>query len=145
MNKKRKGRDNGLLGQLGSASEPFQIMPLDTVGDFVGRWSSKRYLHLLVDHFSRYAYIVTSKNQTTEEFKNLINRVLKEDQIQMLLTDQYAGLSSGEFEEYLKERWIDHIFTAVDQSSSNGLNERLNQTITNRIRCRMKMIIKQPG
>lgn len=30
-----------------------------------------------------------------------------------------------------------HIVTAVDSPESNGLNERLNQTLVNRIRCRM--------
>ena len=30
-------------------------MSLDTIGGFGGNGSNKRYLHLLVDHFSRYA------------------------------------------------------------------------------------------
>ena len=31
------------------------------------------------------------------------------------------------------------IFTAVDTPFSNGLNERLNQTLENRIRCKMNV------
>ena len=136
-NEKRKGRDIGLLGHLCPATQPFQIMSLDTIGGLGGKRSSKKFLHLLVDHFSRYAYISTSKNQNTEEFKRLIDTVLKENDIETLLTDQYGGLSSGEFASYLEEKNINRIFTAVDSSSSNGLNERLNQTLINRIRCRM--------
>jgi len=92
----------------------------------------------LVDHFSRFAYILTSANQTTNEFRKLIGKVLEEGQIKTLLTDQYGGLSSKEFSHFLKEKGVDRIFTAVDHASSNGLNERLNQTITGRIRCRVK-------
>jgi hypothetical protein len=52
-----------------------------------------------------------------------------------LLTDQYGGLSSDKFESYCHKNGINHILTAVDSAFSNGLNERLNQTLVNRIRC----------
>ncbi len=112
-------------------------MSIDTVGGFGGRRSSKRFLLLLIDHFSRYAYICTSKSQNTEEFKGLIDTVLKEGQIETLLMDQYGGFSSKEFEKYLEKKGINRIFTAIDNPASNGLNERVNQTLTNRIRCRI--------
>ena len=51
----RRTRRSGLLGFFGPATRPFQIMSLDTIGGFGGNGSNKRYLHLLVDHFSRYA------------------------------------------------------------------------------------------
>ena len=59
------------------------------------------------------------------------------NRIGTLLTDQYAGLGSSEFRGHLKREGIVHIFTAVDSAFSNGLNERLNQTLINRIRCRL--------
>lgn len=123
------------MGHLGPATKPFHIMSLDTVGGFGGYRSPKRYLHLLVDHFTRFAYILTSKNQTSAEMISLINSVHKENPIGLLLTDQYGGLSSQEFEDYCSSANIDHLFVAVDSAFSNGLNERLNQTIVNRIRC----------
>lgn len=54
-----------------------------------------------------------------------------------MLTDQYGGLLSKEFATYLTSENITHIFTATDASFSNGQNERLNQTLVNRIRCRV--------
>jgi len=71
-NKTRRGRESGSLEHLGPATSPFEIMSLDTVRGFGGRRSTKRYLHLLVDHFSRYAYIYTSANQTAVEMIKLI-------------------------------------------------------------------------
>ncbi len=135
-NKSRKPKSSGYLGHLGPATAPYQIMSLDTIGGFSNYHSKKQYLHLLVDHFTRYAFILTSKNQTACEMSKLITSVHKENPITTLLTDQHGGLSSQEFEDYCNKQGIHHIFTAVDSAFSNGLNERLNQTIVNRIRCR---------
>ncbi len=136
LNKTRKGREHGLLGHFGPATEPYQIMSLDTIGGLGGKRSSKKYLHLLEDHFTRYAFILTSANQNAAEFIRLIESVHKEHPIGTLLTDQYGGLGSKEFHDYLQEANIAHCYTPVDNPASNGLNERLNQTLTNRIRCR---------
>jgi hypothetical protein len=136
-NKTRRRNTAGLLGHFGPASRPFEIMSLDTVGGLGGRRSTKRYLHILVDHFTRYAYILTSANQNTREFIRLISRVLEDHQIECLLTDQYGGLSSEEFLDFLEEQKIDHYYTAVNKPSSNGMNERLGQTLVNRIRCKI--------
>ncbi len=136
-NKTRRRNSIGLLGHLGPASRPFEIMSLDTVGGFGGRRSTKRYLHILVDHFTRYVFILTSANQTSSEFIRLLRLALRAHPIETLLTDQYGGLASNEFENFIKSQNIQHLFTAVDHPESNGLNERVNQSLVNRIRCRI--------
>lgn len=60
-NKTRGQGKFGLMSHLGPAREPFEIMSIDTIGGFGGSRSTKTYLHLLVDHFTRYTYILTSK------------------------------------------------------------------------------------
>jgi transposase InsO family protein len=135
-NKSRQGSKFGFMGYLGPASEPFEIMSLDTIGGFGGRRSTKTYLHLLIDHFTRYIYILTSANQTSNEFIRIIESVHCDNKIGTLLTDQYGGLTSNAFRLYLQNEGIIHIFTAIDTASSNGLNERAGQTMVNRIRCR---------
>lgn len=132
-NKSRRTRRSAELGLI-PANAPFQVMSLDTVGGF-GDKSSFRYLHVLVDHFTRYAFILTTKGQTAREMISLIETVHKQNPIGLLLTDQYGGLSSEEFCNYCIQSKIDHVFVAVDCAFSNGLNERLNQTLVNRIRC----------
>lgn len=136
-NKTRLNKKYGFMSQLGPAIKPFQIMSLDTIGGFGGQRSTKRYMHLLVDHFTRYAYILCSKNQHARDFIKLIEKIPKEETIDILLSDQYPAFNSNEFKNYLKNRNIQLILTAVDAPFSNGLNERLNQTIVNKIRCKM--------
>lgn len=135
QNKSRRLKRSGELGILGPASFPFEIMSLDTIGGFGNNHSPLRYLHLLVDHFSRYAYILCSKGQSAKEMISLVDSVQKCHRIGTLMTDQYGGLTSDEFRSYCSRSGIKHVFTAVDSASSNGLNERLNQTLVNRIRC----------
>jgi len=50
-NKTRGQNKYGLMSHLGPATKPFEIVSIDTIGGFGGSRSTKRYLHLLVDHF----------------------------------------------------------------------------------------------
>ncbi|XP_014227449.1 uncharacterized protein LOC106652820 [Trichogramma pretiosum] len=111
----------GLMSHLGPTTRPFEIMSVDTIGGFGGQRSTKKYLHLLVDHFTRFAFISTSKTQNATDFIKLIKEVLEVESIGMLLADQYPGINSREFKEYLKENQVKLIFTAVNTPSSNGL------------------------
>lgn len=137
-NKTRIPAHYGLLSHLGPATRPFEYMSVDTIGGFSGYHSSHKYIHLLVDHFTRFAYVLTSKTQTASDFKKLLNLVLKDgNKIENLLADQYASLNSTEFKNFVNENNIKLLYTAVDCPFSNGLNERLNQTLVNRLRCKI--------
>lgn len=136
-NKSRGQTKYGLMSHLGPATKPFEIVSIDTIGGFGGQRSTKRYLHLLVDHFTRYAWILTSKNQSANDFVKLVETTMEVEKIEIIMTDQYPGINSKEFKNYLKNQDIKLIFTALNAPFSNGLNERLNQTIINKIRCRI--------
>ena len=71
-------------------------MSLDTIGGFGGRRSTKKYLHLLVDHFTRFTYSLCSKNQNAQDFIKLFEKVSKDNMIEILLSDQYPALNSNE-------------------------------------------------
>lgn len=136
-NKTRGQEKFGLMSHLGPAKEPFEIMSIDTIGGFGGTRSTKRYLHLLVDHFTRYAFIITSKTQNATDFIKLVGKATDISTVGMILSDQYPGINSKEFKKFLQEKQIPLVFTAVNAPFSNGLNERLNQTIVNKIRCKI--------
>lgn len=137
-NKTRGQNKFGRMSQLGSATQPFEIMSIDTIGGFGSTRSTKKYLHLLVDHFTRYAYIATSRTQNATDFIKLVADIIKSEKVDTILTDQYPGINSKEFKEFLKENNVKLVFTAVNAPFSNGLNERLNQTLVNKIRCKLR-------
>ena len=113
------------MSQLGPAKEPFEIVSIDTIGGFGSSRSTNKYLHFLVNHFTRFGYIITSKTQNSNYFIRLTQKVLENNNIGMILTNQYSGINSKEFKNFLKEKNIPIIFTAVNSPFSNGLNERL--------------------
>lgn len=110
MNKSRGQEKFGLMSQLGPVTNPFEIMSIDTIGGFGGSRLTKRYLHLLVDHFTRYAYMVTSKTQNSSDFIKLVENVTKDNDIGMILTDQYPGINSKEFKHFLEEKDIHYFY-----------------------------------
>ncbi|KAK0157207.1 hypothetical protein PV328_011748 [Microctonus aethiopoides] len=65
------------------------------------------------------------------------------DEISLILADQYPGINSKELKSFLNEKNIQLVFTAVNSPFSNGLNERLNQTLINKIRCKINEEDKQ--
>lgn len=136
-NKSRGDDKFGLMSHLGPATKPFEIVSIDTIGGFGGSRSTKKYLHLLVDHFTRYAFVLTSKTQTANDFIKLVTKITETENIGILLTDQYPGINSKEFKQFLNDKQIQIVFTAVNAPFSNGLNERLNQTLINKIRCKI--------
>lgn len=120
---KSRGLDKfGLMFHLCPATKPFEIISMDTAGGFGGLRSTLKYLHLLADYFTRYAYIVTSKTQSANDFVKSVNNIAELDEIGMRLTDQYPGINSKEFESFLSERSIPIVFTAINSPFSNGKN-----------------------
>lgn len=135
-NKTRRSRKFGLLGHLGPATSPFEILSLDTIGGLSEKKTNKKYLHLIADHFSRFAFGFPSSSMNTKEFIRIIDTIHSKNKIKNLLTDQYPAFTSTEFRNFTSSQGINHIFTTTDSPESDGLNERLNQTIVNRIRCK---------
>lgn len=113
-NKKKLGE----LSQLGPAKNPFEIVSLDTIGGLSGYNSKKKYLHLAIDHFTRYAWGVCSKGQSAIDFINLIKTIQKFETPKLILADKYTGIRSK-------------------CAQSNGMIERLNQTLMTRMRCKI--------
>lgn len=91
------------MSHLGPTSEPFEYMSIDTIGGLSGNKSTKKYCYLLVDHFNRYAYAVACKTQKAEDFIKLVKLVFdKEHKIRILLADQYTGINSVIFKNFLR-------------------------------------------
>jgi reverse transcriptase/RNaseH (fragment) len=127
----------GELSQLGPAKEPFEIISLDTVGGLGGYNSKKQYLHLAIDHCTRYAWALCSKSQSAIDFINLVKIIQKTGSSKLILADRYTGIRSKEFIYFLEKEKIEYVFTTTDCPQSNGMVERLNQTIMTRLRCKI--------
>lgn len=110
---------------------------MDTLGGFAGYNSNKKYLHLAIDFATRYLWTMSSKTQTAKDFINLINAICQIQKPKMILAERYPSICSKELSHYLENRQIKLLFIASNYAPSNGISERVNQTIVTRLRCKM--------
>ena len=136
-NKLSRIKPLGELKQFGPATKPFQVISIDTVGGFSGYNSTKQYIHVAIDNFTRYVWTLASRTQSSKDFVNLINYIKQTNKPEMILADRYTGIKSSEFQNYLKRNEIKITFITVNSPQSNGMCERVNQTLTNRLRCKI--------
>ena len=142
-NKTPRGKPLGELSWNGPAKEPFDIVSIDTVGGFSSEQSRKQYAHLAIDHFTRFVWVLCSKTQSAKNFINLIKTVSTIVKPKKIIADRYAGIKSKEFILYLEKNKIDYQYTPTDCPQSNGMVERVNQTLVNRLRCKRNEREKQ--
>ncbi|UYV78323.1 AHCY [Cordylochernes scorpioides] len=62
LTKRPLGPTYGELGQPPEAKGPFDLLSLDTIAGFAKYGNAKVYLHVVVDHFSRYTWTFPSKS-----------------------------------------------------------------------------------
>ncbi len=136
-NKIIKIKKYGSLSQLGPAQQPYDIISIDTVSGFSGYNSRKQYIHIAIDHYTRYLWTLSSKTQSAKDFINLIKIVNQTNKPKMILADRYTGIKSNEFSNFLDKNDIKLMFMTVNCPQSNGLCERVNQTIVTRLRCKL--------
>lgn len=132
-NKTRPSNNSGLYHP-GKVNRPFELISIDTVGGFSGYGSNKKYAHLAIDHFSRYAWCFTSKSQSAPDFINLLNKILKDGKPKTIRTDNYPALKSAHFLKFLTNHNISLQHSPPNSPESLGIVERLNQTLTNQLR-----------
>ena len=135
-NKSRQRRPIGFMSELGPSETPLKIISIDTVGGLTGRGAKKRYLHLAIDHCTRFAWHRASRTQSANDFIELIKSIGNPQQIEIILMDQYAALDSKKLKRFAKENDIAIVYTPVDHAESNGRIERVGQTLINNLRCK---------
>ncbi|UYV69920.1 hypothetical protein LAZ67_7001199 [Cordylochernes scorpioides] len=134
LTKRPLGPTYGELSQPPEAKEPFDLLSLDTIAGFAKYGNTKIYLHVVVDHFSRYAWTFPSKSTSTITYQQVLKRVLQDGSPKRLLTDRAPAFTSPKFRSFLLNRNIHPLLTTSNNPQANGLCERLNATLTGKLR-----------
>ena len=99
----------------------------------------KHYFVTFVDDFSSrvWVYIVKSKNEVFETF--LIWKKMVENQtgrkIKVLRSDNGREYRNDQFSYFCKKEGISRRFTVRDTPQQNGVAERMNRTLLDKVRC----------
>ncbi|UYV65154.1 hypothetical protein LAZ67_3003351 [Cordylochernes scorpioides] len=134
LTKRPVGPTYGELSQPPESKEPFDLLSLDTIAGFAKYGNTKIYLHVVVDHFSRYAWAFPSKSTSTTTYQQVLKRVFQDGSPKRLLTDRAPAFTSPKFRSFLLNRNIYPLITTSNNPQANGLCERLNATLTGKLR-----------
>ncbi|UYV65645.1 hypothetical protein LAZ67_3004946 [Cordylochernes scorpioides] len=77
LNKISHQKKFGLLESLPPAKDPFDLVSIDTVGGLNYYNSTKKFLHIIVDHATRYIWAFPSKSQTTDSYINCLSKIFQ--------------------------------------------------------------------
>ncbi|UYV66217.1 hypothetical protein LAZ67_4000846 [Cordylochernes scorpioides] len=75
--------------------------PKDTIAGFSKYGHSKTYLHLIVDHLTRYAWTFPSKSTSTLTYIQTLKTVLQQGSPKRLLSDRAPAFTSEKFRKFL--------------------------------------------
>ncbi|UYV77694.1 hypothetical protein LAZ67_15001963 [Cordylochernes scorpioides] len=132
--KRPKGKPYGALGQIPPPQQPFDLISIDTIAGFSKYGHSKTYLHVIVDHLTRYAWTFPSKSTSTLTYIQTLKTVLQQGSPKRLLSDRAPAFTSEKFRKFLITHGIQPLLITSNNPQANGLIERLNTTITGKLR-----------
>lgn len=135
--KKTKTKKYGTLESLPPAEEPFDLFAMDTIGGFSGYGSSKRFIHLVIDHATRYVWAFAHKSENSDAYISCLKTIFAAGKPRKFLSDRGTGFTAGKFKQFLKHNRIHQLFTSSHHPQCNGMNERTNQTIVTRLKCKI--------
>lgn len=136
-NKTLKSIRFGMMQSLPYSEEPFDTVSLDTIGGFAAYGSRNRFIHLFIDHATRYIWAYPRKNETADTYIECIEKLENAGKPKTILTDRHPSFLSQKFKHFLKNRKIRHSMTSPQHPESNGMVERCNQTLVTRLRCKI--------
>jgi len=121
------------------ATEPLQLVHSDLCGPLETTIRGGRYMLLCIDDAVRHMdeYILKYKSEALEKFNEWKALREKESgkQVKRFRTDGGGEYTSKKFAEYLKSEGIIKETTTPYSPQSNGVVERANRTIMERVRC----------
>jgi hypothetical protein len=117
------------------AKSTLNLIHTDLCGP-MGVDGQKKYMMVIVDDRTRYTwvYFLERKSDALECFKHWLVRVerLTEKTLKTVRSDNGGEYTSGRFEDFLKDKGIEHQTTIPYSSQQNGVAERANRTIVER-------------
>ncbi|UYV78663.1 hypothetical protein LAZ67_16002321, partial [Cordylochernes scorpioides] len=129
-----KGPIYGELGQLPPAVLPYDLVSLDTISGFAKYGNSQTFLHVVVDHATRYAWAFPSRSTSILTYTQVIKKVMQFGSPKRLLTDRAPAFTSPKFRRFLIRHNIGQLLTTSNNPQANGLSEPLNATITGKLK-----------
>lgn len=122
------------------ASQLLELVHSDVCGPFsVNSFSGKRYFVTFVDDFSRklFVYAMKQKSEVFEHFLRFKNMVEKQtgQKLKFFRSDNGTEFCNHNFKSFFEKHGIVHQRSTINTPQQNGVAERINRTIIEKVRC----------
>ena len=123
------------LGHLPDAQRVGELLSMDFIGPLKSAQSGMRYIFTLVDSLSRLRFAIPCMKPNIENAKKGIGKWIERyGYPSRILSDRGAAFQSAKFRQWAADLGVQIILTAPHAHHSNGLCERFQQTLINRLR-----------
>ncbi|KMQ91095.1 blastopia polyprotein [Lasius niger] len=127
---KKQGKQEGFLSVIGKGEVPLDTFHVDHLGPLTSTKKNYKYIFVVVDGFSKFAWLYTTKSTSTAE---VVDRLKKQATVfgnpRRIISDRGTAFTSGDFQEYCRHEGIQHILTTTGIPRANGQVERVNRTL----------------
>ena len=117
---------------------PLDLLHTDISGDYPAALNGHRFFTTLRDHSTGYTLVHTHahKSEAAEFLKTSILKLERDTglKVKAVRSDRGSEYTSTHMQEWFKAHNIDQQLTTVESSASNGVAERVNLTLMNRVR-----------
>lgn len=126
---------HGEMQLMPTPDAPLELLSMDTsvMGNDAVETAAK-YIQCIIDHHSRYVWAFPTKTNTASAAVNSVKTIITAVGIpKQLLTDQGSNFMSKAFKLFLKNHNIKHLRTSGYHPETNGMIERAQKTIKERL------------
>jgi transposase InsO family protein len=130
------------------ATEVLQLVHTDVGQSDVPSWTDKVFYVIFVDDYSRmvWSYVLKRKSEVTAvftQFKAMMENQT-EKRIRTLRSDRGGEYMGYELRNILQQSGIHHQLSMVESPQQNGVAERMNRTLWEKVRCMLQSARMKP-
>lgn len=110
---------------------PFKTLHIDLFGPLNKTEDNYKYILVIIDAFTKFVWSYPVKPTRTDKITNNLKYLFDIfENPYKIISDKGTTYTSGNFSEFLKEREIKHVKTAIASLWANGQVERFNSKST---------------
>jgi len=130
--KRQYGKHQGLLKPIEVPTEPFEMIATDVLGPFPTSHNNNKYIVNAICLFSKWAELRAIPDQTSETIAKFLEEQVfcRHSTPKILLSDNGPAYISKVLASHTNLYRVKHRYITPYNSRSNGLSERLNQTVS---------------
>jgi len=122
------GKSKGEMQIIEKDEIPFKTLHLDHFGPLEETADRFRYILVVMDACTKYVWLFVSKSTGSNEVINSLTSLFAIFGLsKRIISDRGTAFPSSKFSQFVKEREIKHVLTAVASPWANGQVERVNR------------------